>query len=448
MVSADLFPLLGVAPVLGRHFLPAEDAPGGPLAALISHDVWTRRFGADPGAVGQTLRLDEEVHEIVGVMPEGFQFQNSGHVWTPLRLDPATVRRLQLTGRSYDEAATRTAYLDEALRRLDGLAATDSVSAANSLPISQSGQLTTPLGVDGRSFAAGEEPRVTFQRISEDFFESLRIPVVAGRGFTAGEVREGGAVAIVDASLAALMWPDQDPLGRRVRALREEPGPWLEVVGVAGDVKAGQMIAGLDMHPPRRIYVPLTTAAVAGAEGPPRIPSMVLRSRGEPTALAAAARRELRRVDPGVAIFDVLTMDEVLTRFYFAQHLWGQMFSVLAALALAIAVVGAYGVTAYSVSLRTREMGIRLAMGATPAKLLAQVERQGLTLAAAGVAVGLLAAVPLARAMQSLLHDMQAIDAGVFTTVAVALLAVGILASFGPARRAAGVDPIVALREK
>ncbi|HEX9734649.1 MAG TPA: ABC transporter permease [Thermoanaerobaculia bacterium] len=696
-VSADLFPLLGVAPMLGRHFLPEEDAPAGPRVALISHDVWTRRFAAEPHVIGRPLRLDDEVHEIVGVMPPGFQFQNDSHVWTPLRLDPAAERRdrrqleviarlapgvapeqaqaavtaagkrlaalhpetnegwsfhvrplrdawlppvtrlasaaqlvlvagvllivcanvtnvvlaqataraqeralravlgasrrrlirqslvestvlalgggavgtllaawgetwirsispvpipywltfhldghallyilavasvsgivigllpslrssgselfetlrsggrtevpgsgwlrhglvvaeyavtlvvlvagllmvksfanvraadpgfavdrvltlrLQLSGRAYDEPAARTAFLDEALRRLGGLAETAAAGAANRLPISQHGQVTTALGVDGRSFPEGEEPRVTCQWISEGHLEALDVPLLAGRAFTAGEVREGGAVALVDAALAARLWPDEDPIGRRLRSFGEEGGPWLEVVGVAGDVEPGEMIAGLDLVPPYRIYVPLATPAVArgGVDGPPRVPTLVLRSRAEPAALAAAARRELRRIDPGVPIFEVQTMEETLDRFYFAQHIWGRMFSTLAALALVIAVVGAYGVTAYSVSRRTRELGIRLAMGATPRRLLLQVEGQGLALAAAGVALGMLAAVPLARAMQSLLHDMSAIDAGVFSTVAGVLLAVGVLASYGPARRAAGVDPVGALR--
>ena len=699
-VTAGLFPMLGVEPILGRFFIEHEDAPGGPLVALISHDVWTQRFAADPGIIGQTVRLDDEIREIVGVMPEGFLFPNEGRLWTPLQSDaqaerrdrryldviarlndgvtleqaqsvmtalgtrlaelhpefnegwsvhvrplrdqwlppvtrlaaasqmvlvcgvllivcanvtnivlaqatsrrqenalravlgasrarlmrltlvestllalaggslglmmaswgdvwtrnisPVTIpywlefglnakivaytvaitlatgiligllpsikssgyrlfealksggsaeesssnwvrkglvvaeyslalvvlvagflmaksftnlaqadmgfekeqvltMRLHLAGRSYDPPEVRAAYLDEVLRRLDGLAQTTAVGAVNYLPISQNGHVTTTLGARDREFPESEEPRATFQTISRGYHEALGIPMLAGRSFTAGEVREGAHVAMLGRSLADLLWPGEDPLGRRIRTLRGEPGPWLEVVGVVDDVEPGQMIAGLDMFPEHQVYVPMAgevMGAAARMDNPPRMPFLVLRSRGDATALSAVARSEIRAADPGVSTFEVMSMDEVLKMFYFAQHIWGHMFSLIALLALVIAMVGAYGVTAYTVSQRTREMGVRIAMGASPMKLIVLVVRQGLAMAAIGVALGLMGAVPLAGAMESLLHDMKAVDPGVFTSVTLVLLAVGLLASYLPARRAARVDPITALRNE
>ncbi len=697
-VTAELFPLLGVQPFLGRGFLPEEDQPDGPLAVLISHDVWTERFASDAAIVGKTLRLDDKVREIVGVMPEGFQFFLYGHLWTPLQLDPAAtprdsrqleviarlregigvaeaqaamgavaerlaslhpatnkgwsveVRRLHdawlprvtqlastaqmvlvgcvllivcanvtnvvlaqatarsqekalraalgasrerlirqtlvestvlalaggvlgtmlaswgevwtrsivsvpipywlkfdldgrgllyilavtlltgvligllpalkssgrnlfellktggrledtgsgwirrtlvvaeyamalvilvggflmaksfhnlesadagfatekvltlrlpLTGDAYDEPKARTAYLTEALRRLDGLAETEAVGAANALPISKNGHMVTALEVDGRSFPENGEPQVVYQTVDDGYFEALSIPRTRGRTFTAGEVTGGADAALVSESLTELLWPGEDPLGRRLRTLRSGAGPWLEVIGVVGDVEPGEMIAGFQSDPRHRVYVPIAgTASSASFDAPPRIPSLVLRSRVEPATLVPAVRRTLRELDPNVPLFEVLAMEEVLTRFYFAQHVWGQMFSAIALLALVIAAVGVYGVTAYSVSRRTREMGIRIAMGASPAQLLALVVRQGLVLAAVGVVLGLVGAVPLAQAMESLLHDMTAIDPGVFAAVMGTLLLVGFVASYLPARRAASSDPIVALRNE
>jgi putative ABC transport system permease protein len=205
------------------------------------------------------------------------------------------------------------------------------------------------------------------------------------------------------------------------------------------------MIAGIGNHPAYQVYVPLAWG-VSGAPGSTTTPTVLLTSRGEPMAQAASVRQEVRRLAPGVPVFEVFTMDEVLNRFYFAQRLWGQMFSVIAGLALLIAGVGAYGVTAYSMSQRTREMGIRIALGAHHGNLLALVVRQGLFLATVGIGVGLLGAVPLAHVMRSLLHDMSPFDPGVFASVVLLLLTVGWLASYLPARRVSAVDPITALR--
>jgi ABC-type antimicrobial peptide transport system permease subunit len=221
------------------------------------------------------------------------------------------------------------------------------------------------------------------------------------------------------------------------------------VVGVVDDIEPSEMIPGFDRSPRHRIYLPLAGTATASAfDAPPQTAGLVVRTRGEPLALASEVRQALRGLDASVPLFEVRTMEEVIDRYFFVQQFWSRAFSAIAFLALIIAAVGVYGVTTYSVSRRMREMGIRIAMGASPGRLLGLVLRQGLVLTTLGVGLGLVVAVPLAQAMEALLHDMPALDPSVFGSVVAVLFVVGLLASWLPARRAATADPIVALRDE
>lgn len=252
-------------------------------------------------------------------------------------------------------------------------------------------------------------------------------------------------MALVNRSLAARLWPGADPLGRQVRTLQGGAGPWLRVVGVLGDVSPGQSLAGIDPQPADQLYVPMGYAApLLGL--PPRLPAVVVKARVEPEAVLPAVRRERSALDAGVPIFQEAPMARVLSDFYFAQDLWSQMFSAIALAALVIAAVGAYGITAYSVSRRLHEMAIRLSLGAEPRGVLALVIRQGMRLAVAGIAVGLAGAVPMTLLMAKLLQGVGPFDPVAYGAVVALLLAVGVLASYVPARRAASVDPMAVLR--
>jgi ABC-type antimicrobial peptide transport system permease subunit len=232
-----------------------------------------------------------------------------------------------------------------------------------------------------------------------------------------------------------------DAIGRRIRLTDGKPGPWLRVVGVVNDVEPAYQIGGVDSWPKMQIYVPY------GWDPAPMI-TLVARSRSDPSLAAMPVRDELRRLDQGVPIYDLLTLDRVLKMVQWVPRLWSQSFSLFGALALFIAAMGSYAVTSYSVSRRTREMASRIALGAEPKRILQQIVRQGLLTGGAGVVLGLAGAVPSCRFLATLLYDVSPNDPFVFGGVAFLMLVVAMLAAYLPARRAAHLDPATMLRSE
>ena len=340
-------------------------------------------------------------------------------------------------------------FLQRAVERLGSSPGIERAAIAGRLPISRAGVLSASLLVEDRRLEKGQEPQASVVAVSSDYFQTLGIERRTGRLFERTEMAEGAAVAVIDEGLAATLWPGTDPVGRRIRRDREE-APWLTIVGTVARVDPGEMIAGIDANPPHQLYVPMSLGMTA--EGAVRglvtqNPFLVLQSQLDPVAVADMLRSELAGLDVAVPVFDVMTMGHALDQHYFAQHIWGVMFSVIALVALLIAAVGAYGVTAYSVARRKRELAIRLALGATPKEVLRSVVRQGLGLALWGLGFGILGAAPLALSLHGLLHGVSPFDPAVFASVAALLLGLAAAASAAPARRAAGVDPAVALRD-
>jgi len=244
-------------------------------------------------------------------------------------------------------------------------------------------------------------------------------------------------VAIVSAALAARHWPPGEAVGKRLRL----PGtgsesPWLTVVGVAGDIHSWRVE---DTSLPW-VYVPLAQAAQSSMR-------LVVRSRGEAAALAAAIRAELARIDPNLAMMDLLPFDAAIRRSLWAERLFTYVFQVFGFVALALALVGLYGVISYAVAQRTTEIGIRAALGARRGSLVWLVLRDGARLTLAGVVIGTVAAYGATRALTGLLYGVTPHDASTFGAVAALVLAVCSLAAYIPARRAARMDPLRALRE-
>ncbi len=689
-VAATLFPFLGVDPVQGRHFLPEEDLPNGPAVALISHTTWQRRFNSDPQILGRTLRLDGELHEVVGVMPPDFEFPEWAHVWTPLGLDPdsekhhrrwlsvvarlepgvsfeqaeaemagiaqrleelhpetntgwsaeivplreewappiisraltvsvvvaacvllvicanvaslmlaqATGRRrevalraalgagrgrlvrqtlteslvlalaggalgsvigvwwvdwmkswapieipylfryqvdgralvytlaislatgaicalapvfrgsgfdiaetlkngggrstgnrrsrrlrgslvvvefavsvvlvvgamlmvksflheqliepgyrtrgiltmrLSFTGTAYQEGGQRVAFLEQALERIAGLGEVESAAAADHLPVSRSGYSAAEIEVEGHQHQRpGEEPMSAVHSVTHDWLETLDVALVEGRSFTAGEAREGGEVALVSSTLASRLWPEGGALERRIRFHGDQEAPWLRVIGVVGDVDPGHsMVNG--SWPRTQVYVPYGSSSSA-------IVTLAVSSATGTAPPATAVRRELRRLDPGVPVSSIQTIAQAIDEVHWVSRLFTQLFSLYAAIALAIAALGVYAVTSDSVSRRTREMGVRTSLGARPADLLWLVVRQTWILGAFGVGLGLIGAYPLTGVMSSMLYQVRTDDPIVFAGVALLLGGVALAAALIPARRAAKVDPMEVLR--
>ncbi len=694
-VGAELFGFLGVEPIRGRGFLPEEDLPNGPAVALISHTTWQRRYDFDPRVLGRTVRLDGRLHEIVGVMPPGFEFPEWAHVWTPLGLEqqpaerderwlsvvarlapgtsldearaemtgvadrlaalhpesnagwgvevqmlreqwaPPVIRlamwvsiilagavllvicanvanllmaqanrrrrevalraalgasrrrllgqtlteslvlasaggvlgaalggwwvdwmlswapvsppylfrfvvdgralvytlavvvatglvcalatvarsagldvgeslksgggrtvssgggralrralvaaefavtvllsigallmvksfireqgidpgyrtagiltlRLSLDGPAYEDPDRRVESIDQILARVSDLAGVDAAGATSRLPVSRGGYVRAKLEAEGMPSRPGEEPTAAVYHVTRDYLETLELPLVEGRRFTAGEAKEAGDVVLVSRSLARQLWPEGSALGRRLRFAGDvspsgETESWRRVIGVAGDVDPGHSMTQ-GSWPLAQVYLPY------GGE-PVTLVSLAVRGGGvDPLQLVPAIRAEVGRASPGVSVFEVMTLEQAIDQVHWVSSFFSRLFTYYAVIALVIAALGAYAILADSVAQRRREMGVRLALGARPEDLLRLVVRQGLGLGAAGVAFGLLLAIPASRFLASMLYQVSAGDPSVFGGVALLLLAVAWAAAYLPARRASRVDPMEVLR--
>jgi putative ABC transport system permease protein len=263
----------------------------------------------------------------------------------------------------------------------------------------------------------------------------MRIPVVRGRSFDERDDADSPMVAVINETLARKAFAGEDPVGKRLTVWRDEKFP-REIVGVVGEAKP----EGLDSDPMFQIYVPERQDAAWGGL------SLVVRTQGDPAALTQAVRGEVRALDPAQPVYDVKTMAQVLSDSTAYRRVTMFLMAGFAAVALLLAAVGIYGVVSYAVAQRTREIGIRVALGAQRKDVLRLVLRQGGALVAAGVAAGVVAALAATRALSSLLYGVSATDASVFALVPALLVAVALAACLVPARRATKVDPMVALR--
>lgn len=351
--------------------------------------------------------------------------------------DPSNVLTFELTmsGRKYTDAGVALEtyrQLWERLSRLPGVTASGGVSA---LPLSQMFSWG-PITVEGRTPPAGEEfINADMRMVGGDYLRAMRIPLREGRFFTGHDTRTNPRAVIVDEHMAAQLWPGTSPLGRRLRiGGADATTPWLTVVGVVGRIKQYT----LDGDSRIAMYL-------AQTQFPARAMNVVLRGAGDPATLAAAARAQVREIDPDLPIYNVRTMEQRVSASLAARRFAMLLLALFAALALGLAAIGIYGVMAYLVSQGTRELGIRIALGATPAGIVMLVVRQGLGVAAVGIAAGLAVAFPMTRFLRSLLFQVGSADPMTFVTIPMVLAGVALLASYVPARRAARIDPVVSL---
>jgi putative ABC transport system permease protein len=272
----------------------------------------------------------------------------------------------------------------------------------------------------------------------------LGIPIVAGRDFTSEDVDGAPRTAILSESAVRMLWPGKDPIGRRFRPQSAAPeDPWITVVGVAADARHRarfhSRLGALAFEPQRDCYFPY-------AQAPIRSTVLALRTTGEPGELAEPLRRAVRSLDPDLPIYDVKTMASRLEEEEGQPRRLAALLSVYATVAAALAALGLYGVLAFAVSRRTREIGIRMALGATGRRIVTDVAGEGLRLAAAGVLLGLVGGWGLGRLLASQLFAVSPADPAALAIAAGVLLASAAAASLVPARRAARLDPIRALR--
>jgi putative ABC transport system permease protein len=279
-----------------------------------------------------------------------------------------------------------------------------------------------------------QRPVIYWQSITPDYFQTIGTRLVRGRLFTDRDNETAAGSAIVNESFARRFWPDQDPLGRRIRVARVELEG--EVVGVVADVKTSR----LESDSGGELYTPY-------AQRPWPVMSIAVRTSGDPMAMAGTVRKQIATLDPELPLTSIRPMEDVVADS-FSQRRWTLwLLGIFAGIAISLAAVGIYGLLAYSVEQRRQEMGIRRALGATPRDLLSLVLREGLTLTSAGILFGLAGSLALTRALATLLYHVSPIDPVIFAVTALVFLAVALLASYLPARRAIRIDPLVAIRE-
>jgi len=290
------------------------------------------------------------------------------------------------------------------------------------------------ISVEGYAPPPGQELQVDLRLASTDYFRAMEIPLVRGRFFSEHDNSDAQPVAIIDEKFARRFWPHDDPIGKH---LWFDPKKPITIAGVVGVVKQ----YGLDNEGKIAVYFPHRQQPSNGMY-------LVAHTSSDPAGLAGAITREIHAVDPSAVVYDVRTMQELLYDSLARQRFAATMLGAFAAFALLLAAVGIYGVMSYLVSQSTHDIGVRIALGARPGNILGLVVRQGMELAAIGIAGGVIGALALTRVMASLLFGVTATDAVTFSSVAMILALVAFAATVIPARRALGVDPMVALREE
>jgi predicted permease len=332
-----------------------------------------------------------------------------------------------------DAAALRRLYVG-LLERLQGTPGVTGAAVTNAVPMDAIAPGQTRFQVRGRTYSTPDERPATDVRVaSPDYFATLGVPLRRGRLFTELDHEDAPGVIVINETLARREWGGREPIGAEVSANNGQT--WLTVVGVVADVKT----FGLNRGDVPQVYVPLRqSGGLAGR--------VLLRMNAEPAQAAAAIRAAVRSIDPDLPVENVRTLDEIRDRSLATPRLTATLLTVFAALALLVTVTGITGVIAQSVSQRTQEFGLRMALGASRPSVLRMVLRQGLTLVAIGLVIGLAASLVLAKTLETFLFDTAPTDPVTLAAVALALGAAGTLACLGPAWRATGVDPMLALR--
>ncbi|HKQ09541.1 MAG TPA: ABC transporter permease [Blastocatellia bacterium] len=365
---------------------------------------------------------------------------------TGFRAEQVLTMRLFPPASAYPDDQHVAAFYEEVLRRVRSLPGVTDAAVVDAVPLGdRSGG--TVMEVEGRPVELSAMNAAGWRVVSPDYFRTLGVRLVKGRFLEDADQGKAKTVAVINETLARTHWPDEEPLGRRIRLLNRPPGSattaFLTVVGVVADVKNDDLTAAARQE----VYVPLRQreAAIDGM-GLERQMSLTVRTSGEPLELAKVIRQEVGTLDPNVPVAGVRTMEQILATVTVQPRFNMILLGIFAAVALAMASVGIYGVLSYAVTQRTHEIGIRLALGARQGDVLKMVVSQGMVLALTGMAIGVASSFALTRLMTGLLYGVSATDPMTFAAIALLLAGVALLACYLPARRASKVDPMIALR--
>jgi putative ABC transport system permease protein len=337
----------------------------------------------------------------------------------------------------YEENEQAAAFIKQVTERVGNMAGVESVGAISVIPLAGVNNRTS-FNIKKNPFPENQEPPVEFRAVTPGYFRTMGVPILKGRAFTEQDVKGKPGAIIINDAMARQYWPDEDPVGQimsiGVSTSENEPTEW-EIVGIVGNVKH----FSLDSDPVPEMYVP-------HAQQPWTYMTLVARSQSDPKALVAPMRSQVLAVDHDQPVSDIHTMAEVVASSIAQQRFYMLLLALFAVMALVLAAVGIFGVMSYSVTERTREIGIRMALGAQTRDVLRFVVGQGITLALIGVGMGLAGALLLTQFMTKMLYEVSAFDPLTFVAISLLLVGIALLACYIPARRATKVDPMVALR--
>jgi predicted permease len=440
LISVFTGVLFGLAPALQT----AKSA----LSAAIREGTRGSGSGTKTGRLRDVLIMSELAFAVVLMVGAGLLLRTLGdllqenpgfnptqvvtaNVWLPIPNDPRAD--------PYLGHAPRTAFYRESLRRLTAIPGVALGAITSELPATVHDDVTAQAAVtiEDRPVESSQDLRAERIRISPDYFRVMQAPLVRGRFFTEGDEDGKEPVVIIDESTARRYWTDRDPLGRRLRFGQDPAKPWITVVGIVKDIKHD----GLDIDGVPHIYVSIY-------QNSGRELSVVLRTSLPAKLLEPQIRHEIQSVDPNLPVFRVSSMNDVLDASLASRRFSADLVGGFAGMALLLASIGIYGLLAYMVGQRSREIGLRIALGAQPGDVLKLVLGKGVVVAGVGILVGVLFSAFTASMMATLLYGVHPHDPAVFLLVPLFLLTVAVLASYLPARRALRVDPLVALRHE
>jgi len=367
---------------------------------------------------------------IGGLLVRGFE--------TLVRNDPgfdrANVLTLQLelpmaATAAYPHQPERDAFFGTLLQRIAGLSEVRAVSLADAPPLQED---PSPFAFRLPGEGASQARQADFRLVAAGYFGLLHIPILKGRGFDATDSRSSPRVIVVSEALAQSVWPGENAVGKQIEM---SSGHSAEVAGVVGNVRA----AGLDAEFARTVYLPTTQASF-------NFMTVLVKTRNEPAAVAPTIRRLVRELDPSLPLHHVRTLDAIVSGSVAQQRFQVFLISAFSFLMFALAVVGIYGVTAYAVSERSNELGIRAALGATASDIRGMVLRDGIRLAGMGIVIGALGAAAVSGVLTRFVFQMVTIDYVAFVAAPIVLGGAAMLATWIPAHRAAQIDPMRALR--
>ena len=409
-------------------------------------------FGARRGRLRNLLVISEVSLAVVLLIGAGLMIRSVFRLYEVdrgLNAENVLTMQILLSRTRYPDGRQMGTFYQQVLQRVQTLPGVESASAVNYPPLGLISP-TVPFIIEGLAPLTPEEaPVARYAVISPEYFRTLHIPLLEGRQFTEQDADESRGVVIISKAMATRFWPDGNPLGKQIRVQFPEPRAYwipeskhlsMTIVGVVGDVKRdGIMGVPREEQNLPQLYLPYR-------QNPSEIMHLIVRTASTPMLFAPAVRREVYAVDHDQPVFDVKTLEEVAAESFARPLILTLLLGAFAVMALVLAAAGIYSVMSYSITQRTREIGIRMALGARRRDVLNLVVRQGMILTLTGVGVGLIAAFALTGVMSSLLYGVGPSDPITFVGVAVLLTGVALVACYMPARKATKVDPIIALR--